>query len=267
MADNNTEQPEIKEDFLEVDKPIPGQNFACLSFVSPEKVLEDKNMYFFHNFIKFVSQDLKNKELTQEQILKNHDSLLNISQDKLLENYETYLYNNGKELEQQFHEKNNFKTSVRGVKVRGVYNTHREASIRAKVLQRLDKNFNVYVGQVGYWLPWDPDPDQIEDNKYQNDELNEIVGKYQENEAKRDVYYTDRTRQRQQDAVAENLTRQGENPYQAEAEQEHAQTQSLSLDLDEVVQQGGKNQNGVAQSLDNSESHSSRRENFENFKK
>ena len=30
---------EIKEDFLEVDPKIPGQNFVCLSFVSPEKVL------------------------------------------------------------------------------------------------------------------------------------------------------------------------------------------------------------------------------------
>ena len=33
---------EIKEDFLEVDPKIPGQNFVCLSFVSPEKVLKQK---------------------------------------------------------------------------------------------------------------------------------------------------------------------------------------------------------------------------------
>ena len=34
------EQP--KEDFLEVDSKIPGQNYVCLSFVSPEKTLKQK---------------------------------------------------------------------------------------------------------------------------------------------------------------------------------------------------------------------------------
>jgi hypothetical protein len=41
------------------------------------------------------------------------------------------------------------------LKVRGVYDTLREAQVRAKVLQRRDPNFNVFLGQVGYWLPWD----------------------------------------------------------------------------------------------------------------
>ena len=34
MASEN----EIQEDFLEVDQKIPGQNFVCLSFISPEIV-------------------------------------------------------------------------------------------------------------------------------------------------------------------------------------------------------------------------------------
>ena len=35
------------EDYLEEDKPIPGQKYVCLSFISPEKVLEDKKTYQF----------------------------------------------------------------------------------------------------------------------------------------------------------------------------------------------------------------------------
>ena len=27
------------EDFLEVDRPVPGQNYACLSFISPENIV------------------------------------------------------------------------------------------------------------------------------------------------------------------------------------------------------------------------------------
>ena len=40
------------EDFLSVDNPIPGQNFVCLSFVSPDKILPQKNTFFIHNFLK-----------------------------------------------------------------------------------------------------------------------------------------------------------------------------------------------------------------------
>ena len=40
-----------KEDFLEVDTPIPGQSYVCLSFVSPDKVLNTKEKYMFYNYI------------------------------------------------------------------------------------------------------------------------------------------------------------------------------------------------------------------------
>ena len=33
---------EQEVDFLEVDRPIPGQNYVCLSFISPDKILEDE---------------------------------------------------------------------------------------------------------------------------------------------------------------------------------------------------------------------------------
>ena len=36
------------EDYLEEDKPIPGQKYVCLSFISPEKVLDDKNTFNFY---------------------------------------------------------------------------------------------------------------------------------------------------------------------------------------------------------------------------
>jgi hypothetical protein len=34
-------------DSLDVDKPIDGQNFVCLSFISPNKVLKNKDRYIF----------------------------------------------------------------------------------------------------------------------------------------------------------------------------------------------------------------------------
>ena len=39
-------------DLLDEDKPISGQKFECVSFVSPENILKQKNMFFFENFLK-----------------------------------------------------------------------------------------------------------------------------------------------------------------------------------------------------------------------
>ena len=34
-------------DLLEEDKNIAGQKFVCVSFCSPEKILKDKQLFFF----------------------------------------------------------------------------------------------------------------------------------------------------------------------------------------------------------------------------
>ena len=39
-------------DVLDEDKQIAGQKFVCISFISPEKVLADKNQFFFKQFLK-----------------------------------------------------------------------------------------------------------------------------------------------------------------------------------------------------------------------
>lgn len=162
---------ETTEDFLEVDMPIPGQSYCCLSFISPEKVLKDKNMKFLHSF------------------LKNIAPKYNLSVEGLTEKYTDFLYANQAQLEQEFHEEQDFKTSVRGIKVRGVYQNLKEAQFRASALQKRDPNFNVYVGQVGYWLPWDPEPDNVEGQEYAEPELNNLVKKYRENQNAKDIHF------------------------------------------------------------------------------
>ena len=39
-------------DLLDEDKPISGQNFACISFVSPEKILKQKQFFLFEQFLR-----------------------------------------------------------------------------------------------------------------------------------------------------------------------------------------------------------------------
>ena len=160
-----------EEDFLESDPQIRGQNYCCLSFVSPEEILNNKNVFFVHKFLKTIA---KNYDLDEESVENK---------------YKDFMYINQEKLESEFYEKNEFKTTVRGIKVRGSYDTLQEAQAKAKKLQQNDKNFNVYIGQVGFWLPWDPNPHNIDSQEYAESELNTLVKKYRENQEKKDQHF------------------------------------------------------------------------------
>ena len=47
----------IVEDFLEADSPIRGQNYVCVSFISPEKVLKNKEVFKVTKFLEFLFKD------------------------------------------------------------------------------------------------------------------------------------------------------------------------------------------------------------------
>ena len=38
-------------DLLQEDRPIAGQKFCCISFVSPEKILKDRDQFLFSKFV------------------------------------------------------------------------------------------------------------------------------------------------------------------------------------------------------------------------
>jgi hypothetical protein len=236
---------ENKEVYLEADREIPGQQFVCLSFISPNKVLKNKDLYYFRKFLNdyeiqykikatesFVMKQanklqtaassvqdvlenmmLKKDTLSVEDIsgalatvktmrgtltagtvsdLEEHvkAEMKDFKEATLLDAYETYVFKNKKKMEDDFFAENSFRTTVQGLKVRGVYASYNEALARAKTLQKLDPSFNVYVGQMGFWLPWDPDPMDIANQEYADDQLNTLMKKYKENETERDEFYT-----------------------------------------------------------------------------
>lgn len=65
--------------------------------------------------------------------------------------------------------------NLRGLKIRGVYGTRDEAEARAKYLSKMDPDFDIFVGEMGKWLPWNPDPNDVENQEYQEEKLNEIM--------------------------------------------------------------------------------------------
>jgi DNA repair exonuclease SbcCD ATPase subunit len=83
--------------------------------------------------------------------------------------------------------------SMRGIKIRGCYPTRELANERAKQLQDIDPDFHVFVGEVGKWLPWDPDVNTVEENIHANEELNKLAHAYKDNLKKKDKIYHQRT--------------------------------------------------------------------------
>jgi hypothetical protein len=223
---------EEREDFLTEDADLPGQKFCLLSFLSPEKVLVNKDHFMFERFLETYELDTRvtsmekylvktftdiNKKLDVEAdkleekdlsgaaavcrqsriridtimdefhgFVKSNQKELTLS--KIKELYDDFIYKNKQKLEDDFYAKNDFRTTVRGLKIRGVYSSQVEAVARSKKLQRLDTLHNIFVGEVGKWLPWDPAPHEVSDQEYAEDQLNTLMKKYKENEEARDTF-------------------------------------------------------------------------------
>lgn len=129
-------------------------------------------------------------------------NMSDFKESTIQEAYERFMVTNRQKLEDEFHKSVDFQTTLLGLKVRGVYATNEQAVARAKALHKKDPYFNVYVADVGEWLPWDPNPEDVQDGEYANDQLNKLMQAYRENAAKRDAFFEEDKRQKMAEAAA-----------------------------------------------------------------
>ena len=187
----------VDEDFLTVDQQIPGQNYVCLSFISPEKIILEKKKFEHFKYL--------------EYILNNENELNELKKNLSIDNYSSKLEDfnlaNKNTLKEEFENKVDFQTNIRGVKIRGTYETEKEAKVRAEILRRRFPNDNVFIGQVGYWLPWDPNPLDVQNLEYQETELNTLMKKYNENMEYREHMFDEERRTKLDKAKKENEQR------------------------------------------------------------
>lgn len=191
-----------EKDYLEQDPEIRNQNFVCLSFVSPEDILKSKETFLLEKFVQHISTKLNecvdNLEKTNPDISNDLRSFKELYEpifntNKIHENFRNFITQNNTPLEDEFHKQNDFQTSIRGIKVRGVYNTIDEAQHRSKQLQSIEQNkFSIYIAQVGCWCPWSPHPDNIENQEFAESSLNTLMHKYDENVEKSQHFYNER---------------------------------------------------------------------------
>ncbi len=235
------------------DPEISSQKVVLLSFLSPEKVLANKDVFFFRNFVQNYALEWRTKKLEvwlaeqvsaintkletragnldkastpaaapaaaeaaeavkpADEIRKNllrvdvlveefqqymRKNMREMADAKIQEEFDNFLFTHGSKLEEEFFAKNEFRTTMRGIKVRGVFSSEAEAAVRAKRLQKADPSFNIYQGYVGKWMAWEPDANKVGDQEYANEELNTLMKKYRENEESREVFYNEQKKSR-----------------------------------------------------------------------
>jgi len=128
-----------------------------------------------------------------QTFLKENDA--SVKKTTIKESYDDFLFKNQVKLEESFFAKNNFQTTIRGLKVRGVTGTHGEAVAMSKKLQRNDPIHNIFLGEVGKWLPWDPKPHQVQEQEYAEDQLNTLMKGYKSNEEARQLFMTEQRKE------------------------------------------------------------------------
>ncbi len=220
---NHTKSQHI--DLLDEDKPISGQKFVCVSFVSPENIIREKQQYFFDEFTKqwgltkslekfteFLSFLSYKYELSHETLQIDLENFCKEEQEKLFQNsltvydeYKTYIDNNEERLQQNFDKQHQFQTSTRGLKIRGSFPSQEEAELRANIIREMDPHHDVYVGPVGMWMPFNPDAYKTGRVEYLENELNQLMHEKNKNEEAATKEFDARVKEAKRKAIEDNI--------------------------------------------------------------
>lgn len=210
-------------DLCDEDPPIAGQKFCCMSFVSPEKILKKREVYIFDQFIKqwdfsksmerymdFLHFLAFKYNLKVDDVMAGFKEFTKEEEDKLRkttvdDDYKNFLDKNEEKLNEQFNREHAFQTSVRGLKVRGVYATQDEAQNKCVALRKQDPNHDIFVGPVGIWIPWDPDAYKTGNVQFLEEELNQLHQEKIKNETFAKQEFDKRVLETKRKAIEENV--------------------------------------------------------------
>ena len=232
-----TELPKRDEsgpiDYLDEDPEIPTQKYCIVSFISPEKVVKNKEEFYFEKFVEWMDYEWKIKGLESlmafmskkyalkiDDLMKDANDFVAVRKEEvkktdIREQYEIFLLKNEKDLQEMYDNKVEFRTNIRGVKVRRAFPTVEEAQVFSKVLQRRYPKDNLYIGKVGAWLPWDPSEHLMPEVEYAEKELNELMRKYKENEANKEMFFAEQREESIKAQKEENERRRKANSLEA----------------------------------------------------
>ena len=216
-------------DLCDEDPSIAGQKFACMSFVSPEKILKKREVFLFDQFIKqwefsksmeryfeFIHFIAYKYNLKVDTLIEDFNEFVKeegvkLKKSGIEDDFKNFMDRQEDKLNEQFSREHSFQTSVRGLKIRGVFPTQEEAEMKSKSLRENDPNHDIFVGPVGIWVPWDPDAYKTGRVEHLEEELNALHKEKLKNEEQAKKEFEERIRETKKKAIAENIEKAKQN--------------------------------------------------------
>jgi len=210
-------------DLLNEYPVIPSQTYGCYSFVSPEKIIKQKEMYLFEkfvkqwNFTKSVSQfsdflqfisfkyNLKIENLMEDfkQFVQEEENTLKAND--VQGDFQTFLDKNEDKLSESFQKEHGFQTSVRGFANIGNFSTTEEAEMYAKKIRESVPHHDILVGRNFVWTPLDPDAYKTGKIEFMEEELNQLHHEKLKNEKKAKEDFDKRVYDAKKKAIEKNI--------------------------------------------------------------
>ena len=219
-------------DLLDEDTiTVAGQKFACISFISPEKILKKRESYLFDQFVKQWDMSKSMEKFTEfvnfisykyslnaenviadfNEFIKEEESKIKADSTTVESDYKNFIDKDEERLNLQFNRENNFQTSVRGLKLRGSFATQEEAENQCKKIRERDPNHDIFVAPVGIWVPWDPDAYKTGRTEFMEEELNQLHQEKMKNEIKAKQEFDNRVKDAKRKAIEENIRKARES--------------------------------------------------------
>jgi len=222
--ENNLEKAKYV-DLLDEDKPISGQKYVCLSFISPEDHIKNKELFYFEKFLKNFEFKKTFEKYTQflnflaykynldfNKLTKDMEEFVEEEKENLFlttldDEYKTFMDAKEEALQKEYNELHQFQTNTRGIKVRGVFGSQEEAEMRCKMLREIDPNHDVYVGAVGMWMPFHPEAYKTGRVEYLEKDLNELMSHKKKNDEISKEQFKERVKESKKKAIEENIAK------------------------------------------------------------
>ena len=210
-------------DLLSEDPVIPSQQYGCYSFVSPEKIIKNRNIFMFEKFVKqweyskalsmfsdFTSflafkYSLSTEGIMDDLVLFCKEEENALKREDVEGDFKQFLDKNEERLAEEYNRNNKFQTSVRGFISRGNFGTVDEAEKYAKELRDRDSNHDIFVGRNFVWTPIDPDAYKTGRIEFLEEELNQLHHEKLINEKKAKEEFDKRLYDAKRKAIEDNI--------------------------------------------------------------
>ena len=210
-------------DLCDEDQAVAGQKFVCVSFISPEKIIKERELHLFQKFVSqwdfsksmekfndFLNFISYKYNVRKEDLFKDLEAFISTEKDNLTDHsisdtYLNFLDANEDKLNDDYNKQHKFQTSVRGLKVRGVFSNQDEAELRCRKLREVDPHHDIFVGPVGVWIPFDPNAYKTGRVEYLEEELNQLHHEKLKNETEAKMAFETRVKDTKRKAIEENI--------------------------------------------------------------